>query len=282
MKKIGPFRTVTLMGVLALALILSGCSEPAEGEQAAAAPGDRGTQEAGNLLDEILERGVLRVGTTGDFNPISFRDPDTNERAGFDIDLFTKLAEDLELELEFVATDWRSLVSGVAAGKYDITSNASYNMARAKVAMYTLPVVHYETVPLTLEENAPRFDSWASIDQPGNTVATTLGTVFEEQAKAVFENVEFRTVEAPARDFQEVLAGRADVSITSNVEAATLVQTYPNLVRIDVDRSLYRRGGGLLVSRGEQELLNLLNTWITLQEDNGFLPDLREKWLGTP
>ncbi len=225
---------------------------------------------------------MLRVGTTGDFNPISFRDPDTNERAGFDIELFTKLAEDLEVELEFVATDWRSLVSGVAAGKYDITSNASYNMARAKVAMYTLPVIHYETVPLTLQENAARFDSWDSIDQADVTVATTLGTVFEEQAKAIFENVEFRSVEAPARDFQEVLAGRAEVSITSNVEAATLVQTYPNLVRIDVDRSLYRRGGGLLVARGEQELLNLLNTWITLQEDNGFLPDLREKWLGTP
>jgi cyclohexadienyl dehydratase len=268
-------------GLLLAAILLVGCSEP---EQTAESSGQSSQGQAGSstLLDEILERGVLRVGTTGDFNPISFRDPDTNERAGFDIELFTKLAEDLEVELEFVATDWRSLVSGVAAGKYDITSNASYNMARAKVAMYTLPVIHYETVPLTLEENAPRFDSWESIDQADVTVATTLGTVFEEQAKAIFENAEFRTVEAPARDFQEVLAGRAEVSITSNVEAATLVQTYPNLVRIDVDRSLYRRGGGLLVARGEQELLNLLNTWITLQEDNGFLPELREKWLGTP
>jgi len=271
-----PIRIVTLTIVaLAVAVGLLGCSEP-ESETSA------GNQSRSTtLLDEILERGVLRVGTTGDFNPISYRDPDTNQRAGFDIDLFTRLAEDLEVELEFVSTDWRNLVSGVAAGRYDLTSNASYNMARAKVAMYTDPVIYYETVPLTLEENASRYDSWESIDQPGTTVATTLGTVFEEQAKAVFQNTEFSTVEAPARDFQEVLAGRADVSITSNVEAATLVQTYPNLVRIDVDRSLYRRGGGLLVPRGEQEFLNLVNTWIRLQEDNGYLPDLREKWLGS-
>lgn len=269
------------IAVVILVLVLAGCSEPGEPEASQAAGNDSRAQ-TGNLVDEILERGVLRVGTTGDFNPISYRDPDTNERAGFDIDLFTKLAEDLEVELEFVPTDWRNLVSGVVAGRYDVTSNASYNMARAKVAMYTLPVIHYETVPLTLEENAGRFDSWESIDQSEVTVATTLGTVFEEQARAIFENVEFTTVEAPARDFQEVLAGRADVSITSNVEAATLVQTYPNMVRIDVDRSLYRRGGGLLVARGEQEFLNLLNTWITLNEDNGFLPQLRTRWLGAP
>ena len=42
---------------------------------------------------------------------------------------------------------------------------------------------------------------------------------------------------SPARDFQEVLAGRADAHITSNVEAATLVETYPELAIVPVARA---------------------------------------------
>ena len=43
-----------------------------------------------------------------------------------------------------------------------------------------------------------------------------------------------KIIEAPARDYQEVLAGRADVHITSNVEAATLVDKYSDLMIIPV------------------------------------------------
>jgi len=38
-----------------------------------------------------------------------------------------------------------------------------------------------------------------------------------------------KSVEAPARDFQEVLAGRADGNITSSTEANKLVIKYPQL-----------------------------------------------------
>ena len=37
-------------------------------------------------LNQILERGTLRVGTTGDFNPMSIKDTTTNTLVGFDID----------------------------------------------------------------------------------------------------------------------------------------------------------------------------------------------------
>ncbi len=39
-----------------------------------------------NRLQVILERGTLRVGTTGDFNPMSIRDAATNSYRGFDIE----------------------------------------------------------------------------------------------------------------------------------------------------------------------------------------------------
>ncbi|MEM8915949.1 MAG: transporter substrate-binding domain-containing protein, partial [Pseudomonadota bacterium] len=60
---------------------------------------------AQSALNDILDSGVLKVGTTGDWNPMTMRDPATNSYTGYDIDVMTELANDLGVELEFVATD---------------------------------------------------------------------------------------------------------------------------------------------------------------------------------
>ena len=45
-------------------------------------------------LQSILANGELRVGTTGDWNPMSMIDPDSKERTGFDIDIANELASE--------------------------------------------------------------------------------------------------------------------------------------------------------------------------------------------
>ncbi len=85
---------------------------------------------AQSALNQILDGGVLKVGTTGDWNPMSVRDPATNAYKGYDVDVMTELAKDLGVTLEFVPTDWKTLVNGVAAGAYHITGSASISPAR--------------------------------------------------------------------------------------------------------------------------------------------------------
>ena len=43
-------------------------------------------------LDKILSSGVLKVGTTGDWDPMTMKDPATNKYKGFDIDVMNELA----------------------------------------------------------------------------------------------------------------------------------------------------------------------------------------------
>ena len=62
---------------------------------------------AQSALKDILDKGVLKVGTTGDWNPMTIKDPASNQYEGYDIDVMTELATDLGVELEFVATDWK-------------------------------------------------------------------------------------------------------------------------------------------------------------------------------
>jgi cyclohexadienyl dehydratase len=190
----------------------------------------------------------------------------------------TQLARDMEVELVLVPTDWKTLVNGIVADKYDITTSASLNVQRAKVAGFSDGYVEFGTVPMTLKANAKKFDGWDSIDKPEVTVAVTLGTVFEQQARAFFPNARIVAVEAPARDYQEVLAGRAMVSVTSNVEAANLVETYPEMTVIPVDQARARRPGAFLVRQDDQVLINFLNHWIELQRLNGLFDQLYAKW----
>ena len=42
---------------------------------------------AGSALQDILKTGELKVGTTGDWNPMTMKDPATNTYTGYDIDV---------------------------------------------------------------------------------------------------------------------------------------------------------------------------------------------------
>jgi len=233
---------------------------------------------AQSALNEILSEGVLKVGTTGDWNPMSMRDVATNTYEGYDIDVMTALAADLGVEVEFVPTDWKTLVAGVTSGQYHITGSASVSPARAKAAGYSDSYFSLATVPLTLKSNTDRFSDWDDLNAADVSVAATLGTTQETQVKQYFPDATHRIVEAPARDFQEVLSGRADASITSNVEANKLVAQYDQLMIVPVSEARAPTPIAMLLPQADQVWINYVNTWITLKQEQGFFDTLGKKW----
>ncbi|WP_461538180.1 transporter substrate-binding domain-containing protein [Spongorhabdus nitratireducens] len=229
-------------------------------------------------LDEILERGELRVGTTGDWDPMSVRNPVTNEYQGFDIDLAKALAKDMGVKVTFVPADWKTLVNGVVAGKYDMTGSASINMSRARVAGYSDPYFTLGTVPVTLKSKAKKYASWDDLNKAEVRVAVTLGTVFEAEAKSGLPKAKLKTVEAPARDFQEVLSRRADVALTSTLEAAKLVKKYPQLAILSFEPRQAKHLA-LLLPQEDQVWINYINHWIRYRQAQGLFRALETKWI---
>ena len=61
-------------------------------------------------LDQILASGELKVGTTGDWDPMTMKDPATNKYKGFDIDVMNELAKDMGVKITFVPTEWKTIV----------------------------------------------------------------------------------------------------------------------------------------------------------------------------
>ncbi len=232
---------------------------------------------AESRLQKVLNSGELRVGTTGDWDPMSMKDPATNKYKGFDIDVMNELAKDMGVKVKFVPTDWKTIVSGITADRYDLSTSVTKTPKRAEVAGFTTTYYKYGTVPLVLKKNLKKFSTWDSLNNKNVTIATTLGTSQEEKAKEFFPKSKLKSIEAPARDFQEVLAGRADGNITSSTEANKLVVKYPQLAIVP-DGEKNPAFLAMMVAKNDKVWNDYVSKWIKNKKDSGFFNSLLAKY----
>ena len=232
---------------------------------------------ANSVLQKVLNNNELRVGTTGDWDPMSMKDPATNKYKGFDIDVMNELAKDMGVKVKFVPTDWKTIVSGITANRYDISTSVTKTPKRAEVAGFTITYYKYGTVPLVLKKNLKKFSTWDSLNNKNVTIATTLGTSQEEKAKEFFPKSKLKSVEAPARDFQEVLAGRADGNITSSTEANKLVIKYSQLAIVP-DGEKNPAFLAMMVAKNDKVWNDYVSKWIKNKKASGFFKTLLAKY----
>jgi len=232
---------------------------------------------AESKLNQILSSGELKVGTTGDWDPMSMKDPATNKYVGFDIDVMQELAKDMGVKITFVPTEWKTIVSGITSGRYDVSTSVTKTAKRAEVAGFTSTYYKYGTVPLVLKKNIKKFPTWKSLNGENVTIATTLGTSQEEKAKEFFPKSKLKSVESPARDFQEVLSGRADGNITSSTEANKLVVKYPQLVIVQ-DGEKNPAFLAMMVDKNDQVWNDYISEWIKKKQTSGFFNKLLAKY----
>ena len=231
-----------------------------------------------SILHKVLDAGELRVGTTGDFNPMSFKDPATKEYRGHQIDAAKQLAKDLGVKVKFVPTDWKTLINGVVAGKYDIVmTGTSMTPSRAKAAGYTIPWGRTGYLPLARKDRAARFKTWEDLNSPDVTVGYNLGTSFADYVKLHLPKAKVKEVESPARDWQELLAGRVDVTISSTLEAGKLSSTHDRLV-IPFQEVANSLPLSFIAPQSDHVWLGFLNNWMRMKHEGGFFKGLNKKW----
>tara|TARA_B100000242_G_scaffold179260_1_gene128586 strand:- start:27 stop:593 length:567 start_codon:yes stop_codon:yes gene_type:complete len=181
------------------------------------------------------------------------------------------------VKVKFVPAEWKTIVSGITADRYDISTSVTKTPKRAEVAGFTTTYYKYGTVPLVLKKNLKKFSTWDSLNNKNVTIATTLGTSQEEKAKEFFPKSKLQSVEAPARDFQEVLAGRADGNITSSTEANKLVIKYPQLAIVP-DGEKNPAFLAMMVPKKDKVWNDYVSNWIKKKQASGFFKKLLAKY----
>jgi len=76
----------------------------------------------------------------------------------------------------------------------------------------------------------------------------------------------------------QVSGGRADVAITSSIDAQSIVARFPALVHLPSEQDRNKRPFGYIVAQGDFVWTNYLNNWISLKHAEGFFQSLKTKW----
>lgn len=232
-------------------------------------------------LDAVLARGVVRVGTTGDFKPFTYRDPSTGGYRGFDIDAARALAEALGVEVEFVPTTWPNLITDLVAGRYDVAMGGiTRTLERRKVAAFTLPYFEVGKVPLMRRRDAERFTTISALNRPEVKVGVNPGGTNEQFVRTFLPNatiiVEPDNLAIPAM----VADGKVDVMITDNIEAVMAMRVLPGLAAVSPEQPFTHDDFAYLVPRDDPAWLGWLDLWVDQMRRHGTFAKLRQRWIG--
>ena len=240
--------------------------------------------EAGHLED-IAARGTIRIGTTGDYIPMSYLNPATGEYEGIDAELSKIIADSLGVAIEYVPTTWPTLAADMQAGKFDIAlCGISRNFARAKsMAMSDAygEGLFGKTI-LCRKSDAKKFKSVADLNRSDVRIMINPGGTNEKFARANLPNAKLIVHEDNADIPIQIADGKADIMITETVEAVSWCKREPRLAAPLVDKPFEgtRHSCGILLQKGDQEFLNYVNFVLAELRMDGRLEQLEIKYLG--
>ena len=231
-------------------------------------------------VTRIQERGTLQVGTTGDYRPLSFREDD-RRYWGFGIEVAGEIAKRLGVSIEFIPTSWPTLTADVLVEpqKFDLAiGGITITDARRETMLMSEGYLANGKTILCRASEADRYQSLADIDKPEVRVMVNPGGLNEKFAN---ENLTHATiiVHQKNEEIPSLIAeGKADVMITEITEAPYYVQTDTRLAAPLLNTPFNHGEIGVLMRKGQDDLLQMVNATIRQMKVDGSLRKLHEKY----
>lgn len=233
----------------------------------------------GTKTEEIRKRGVLKVGTTGDYRPLSYPDPETGMYTGFDTGLAEDLAKELGVAAEYVKTSWPSLMDDVNAGKFDLAvCGITITGTRKEHALMSDGYLENGKTILCRAEDTYRYSSLDAIDYPGVRVMVNPGGNNEQFARENLKNVTLMIHDANQEIPGLVACGKADIMITEVVEAGYYAGKDERLAAPLIQKPFTHAGLGILMPAGSEDLLNYVNAFLRKEKESGRIAALADRY----
>jgi cyclohexadienyl dehydratase len=211
-------------------------------------------------LTRIRASGVLRIGTTGDYAP--FSSDAGGSLTGLDIALLSEFAKALGVEPRFVRTSWPSLLEDYARDTFDLAaSGISITPERAAHGRFSPPYHSGGKTPIARCDARARLDSLAKIDLPSVRVIVNPGGSNEQFARTTLKQAQLQVFPDNRTIFEELIAGRADVMLTDDVEAE-LQQHRHKAVLCRTMRSLLTHADKAWLVQPDRALLAEVERWL--------------------
>ena len=233
---------------------------------------------ADDLIADIQKRGTLKVGMST-FVPWAMRDKQ-GDLIGFEIDVATKVAEDMGVEVEFVPTAWSGIIPSLIAKKFDvIIGGMSITPQRNLTVNFTTPYAHSGQMMAANKKLSSSFSTIDDYNKSSVTIACRRGATPCKAAQKLFPKSTLRQFDDDAQAFQEVVNGNAHAMISSAPKPRFWSEAYPNEVFVAFDGENLTRGNeGFALRKGDSDALNFFSNWIVVNTSNGWLKERHDFW----
>lgn len=236
--------------------------------------------ESQPTIERIRQNGVLLAGTTGDYHPLTVLEPD-GSHTGFGIEVAEAIAKDLGVEIRFIPTSWPTLTADVLEEpqKFDLAiGGISITDKRLETMLMSEGYLANGKTILCRRADASRFKSLEDIDRPEVKVMVNPGGTNELLAKEKLTHATIVVHQSNLEIPRLIAEGEADIMITEITEAPYYTSIDDRLAAPLIDQPFTHGFIGVLMRKGQDDLLKAVNKVIEQMKTDGSLKKLHEKY----
>ncbi|MCT7369772.1 transporter substrate-binding domain-containing protein [Mycolicibacterium llatzerense] len=224
-------------------------------------------------------RQTLKVCSTGDYRPFTYRDAD-GQWSGMDIDLVRDFARSTGADLDLVPTTWPTLMADLGQ-KCDLAvGGITVTAERAARALFSDPYLRDGKAAVVRCTDAAKYRSLADIDRGGVRVVVNPGGTNEQFDRANLHHATIVGYPDNNTIFDQVIDGKADVMITDGSEIRWQVTQHPQLCGVSTDRPFTDAQKAYLMPKDATALRRRINQWLSAIQGNGSYATVSRTWLG--
>lgn len=186
------------------------------------------------------------------------------EIVGVDVDIAKEIAKEMGKELVIKDVAFDSIINEVNSGKADFgAAGISYDEERAKQIDFTINYATSKQVVVVREGS-----SIDDIDKISNQkIAVQLGSTGDMYVTDNYPNAEIVRQKKYLAAVQDLKSAKVDLIVMDELPAQEILKTNDGLVILDEE--LFTDSYGMVVKKGNTELLNTINDVLTRLQNEG-------------
>jgi len=219
----------------------------------------------------------IKVATDATWPPMEMVDAN-KQIVGYDIDFLNAVAKEAGVTVEFKNTAWDGIFAGLDSGQYDAIIS-SVTITDERKAKYDFTDAYTSIGQILVVPKTDRTTKTVA-DLKGKKVGSQIGTTGTLEVKKV-AGVESKTYDEVGLAFEDMAAGRISAVVCDEPVAAHFAlqkKEYKDKFKI-VGKSFTKEGYGIVVKKGNKELVALLNKGIKAVKAKKIDTKIHTKWV---
>jgi glutamate transport system substrate-binding protein len=264
---------LALMALVAV-LAIAACGEDDEGRDPA--EGDQPAQEfaAGTTMARLQEEGRITIGVKFDVPPFGFKNPQTDDVEGFDVDLGRHIAEQLGVEPRFIEAISDNRIPFLQDGTADlILSTMTITAERDEEIDFSEPYFVAQGRILVKEDS----EIQGLEDLANRRVCTALGSTYEDTLKRRAPRADLRLVDSYSECLELIQNGAVDAISTDDVILTGMIIQDDTLKLVGNRLTTEPYGAG--IKDGDAEFKRFVDGAVQSWKRDAW-DDAYQKWVG--